>query len=566
MAVESMSLLHALARPGSAPVGVDDPTQDLSALAAANDDPTEDLPAGDGPPRPAGVPAGNVVADRFAPGVTLGGRYVLEAVIGTGGFCHVLRALDRRREASGERPCHVAIKALKPAHRASAVAIERLRREFHELRRLQHPGVVQVLDLASEGGEPFTVMELLEGRSLAACLGQAGGRLPRAQAEGVLRSCAAALDWVHREGCVHGDVKPGNLFVTPDGRARLLDFGGSPRASGQDGDAGPEGSLFATPAYASPDVLAGRPPQAADDLYSFACVTFELLTGVHPFGRVDALRARDRGMQPAGAAALGPQAAAELARGLAFARGDRPASAEAWLAQVLRALQAGPAPVARSAAGRLRALAWISLAASLAAAAVIWRAPAPVEAKIPVAPTRNAQRVATVPARPAAADVVATDPVAPVEEATPTRAGTVGPGPGPAPAAPAALPRPVAPRLSFGRDEIVVSRSASAAAVPVRRDGGAGPLRASWRIEPGSARAGLDFGGPLAGTLTLADGQQASTLFIPVLDRGDTTGDVSFAVVVVAGADPAQQQSARVNVVLHRFAAEGPPAAASRGR
>lgn len=548
MAVESKYLLHDLSRPAVAVTGDDEPTQDLAEQLSANDDPTEDVPVGEGGHESPAV-AGSPGDDPFQPGTTLCGRYLLDRVVGRGGFSQVLRALDLDRQAAGDAEPWVAIKALRPEHRGSLAAARRLAGEYEVLRRLTHPGVVRVFGLAAEGDHVFEVMELLDGSSLATRLAQGDGPMSRDEARRVLRSCAAALDWVHQRGFVHGDVKPGNIFVTSAGDARLLDFGGTPSGPETGVAVGPDESLFATPAYASPQVLSGLPPGAADDLYSFACVAFQLLAGAHPFGRTNAREAQERGLQPVSPAALGDATAAALARGLAFQREDRPASASALLDGVF---DARPVPRAEPSRAASSATRWRGPAALAALAALViavaWNA-------WPRDPARTNTAPVVIPAQPAATAHGADDPSS--APADGKRLGDTEAPPALTRLAPARTDRPAGQQVAFGNGSLVASRKAIAAAVPIRRRGEPeGILRVRWRIEEGSARAGQDFSGPLSGTVVLAVGQRASTLFVPLVPGAGSAGDAGFVVVLEGIDGPARAGDVtRVNVTLRDFRA-----------
>ncbi len=384
MAAESDHLRYLQHQPDPL-IGEDEPTADVFVPLPAGIEQerqarekrlaADDLPRN--PPGDAGPEAGGVIGcsrDAFEPGRVLCGRYELERVVGRGGSCVVLGASDLRRQAAGDAEAKVAIKALRPELRHDDDARRRLIAEFRQLQQLSHPGIVRVYDLDRHGDDWFLVMELLEGASLAGLMKHGeGGQVPTGEALDILRACADALGWAHGRGVVHGDVKPGNVFVTRDEGIRLLDFGtASPR---QDVDAAAEvnRAVFATPAYASPQVMQGLQPAVADDVYSLACVAFELLSGAHPFDRVDAREACSRGMRPKQTPELGTGARAALERGLSFDRDQRPASLAAFIALLDTAGPAreGPVHVAAESAGsqdRRRGwpVGWIAAAAALA--------------------------------------------------------------------------------------------------------------------------------------------------------------------------------------------------------
>ena len=548
MAVESKHLLHDLARADDTAIGDDDPTEDVVAQLPANDDPTVDVVADDGQ-RPTPAVQAAAGAYPFQPGATLCGRYRLERVVGRGGFSQVFEALDLAPAAPGAGVVRVAIKAPRPEHGGSLAALERLASEYEVLHRLVHPGVVRVLDLGTEAGHSFEVMELLEGSSLATRLAQ-GVRMPREEAERVLRTCADALDWIHVQGFVHGDIKPGNIFVTASQETRLLDFGGVPSTPASANGGQPGESRYATPAYASAQVLSGLPPAPADDLYSFACVAFEVLAGTHPFGRAGAIEARDRGLRTPVVEALDAGAAAALARGLAFEREARPASAGDLLDGVFAAGGARPrtdVPPEASARRPWRGPAAVG-ALALLAAILAWN----------TWPTRLTQPVVTTTqdgasvlegraAGPAQDRPVPTLAASPAEGESRERTGTL-----PAAARPARPRPPIDQDVAFAGGRLVVSRKAISAAIPIRRSGEpTGRLEVAWRIDEGSARAGRDFSGPSSGVLVLAEGQRASTLFVPLVATAGPTGDAAFTVILEQVRGPARIAGvARADVTL----------------
>jgi hypothetical protein len=568
---------------GSTSMAVDPKHAGRDAARAAGkagdyDDPTEDLEvdaAGGATPDPAGIPpvaagmAGTRAAgpDPFEPGQVLCERYEIERVVGRGGFCVVLAARDLRRQAAGDDDARVAVKALRPELRPDDAARARLTTEFRQLQQLSHPGIVRVYDLDRHGDDWFLVMELLEGVSLAGLLRQCDdGRVPRHRALAIVKDCALALGWAHGRGIVHGDVKPGNVFVTRDEGVRLLDFGAAPVGPGADGQDGDHPPGFATPAYASPQVLQGREPVAADDLYSLACVAFELLTGSHPFDRLDAREAWARELHPRPAPGLDAGVRDALERALSFDRERRPKSMEAFVASLEpdapAAAPAGvPATAGLSVPGgpplHSRGPWWLAAAALavIVAAILLFRGNPGGPPQAALGGSAPAARLPQEVVPEPSAEAEASPPLdAPAlfarEQAAPEGAPAVERSPDPPPVASA--PRP---RVRFEGEGVVASRSAPAAAIPLRRSTGSkGRVVVRWRIVEGSALAGRDFAGPLSGRLVLADGQEAGTVFIPLLAAQGTMEDRAFSVVIDSVGGAARKGSpARVDVTLRSF-------------
>jgi serine/threonine-protein kinase len=208
-------------------------------------------------------------------------RYRIEAELGHGGAGTVYRAVSL---ADG-RP--VAIKVLKAEVGSSTEQRLRFEREARALAQLSHPGIVAVLDSGVFEGTPYLVMELLGGETLADRIRR--GPLPLEAAIRVLEQLLRALAYVHDQGLVHRDVKPGNIFLvtTAEGQmeVRLLDFGLARFLSPEAGDrlVTRAGQVFGTPAYMAPEQIAGQEADARVDVYASGIVLFEMLAGKPPF-------------------------------------------------------------------------------------------------------------------------------------------------------------------------------------------------------------------------------------------------------------------------------------------
>lgn len=200
----------------------------------------------------------------LCPGQTVEG-YVIEDVLGHGGSATVYRVRGDAHRA-------VALKVLDDDHRGPAETM-RLQREFDFAQRLSHPHVVSVY----RRGEAWLTMQLVDGGT-AMSLTEPGDRLT------AMAQIADALDYVHRCGIVHCDVKPSNVLVHKsfsDGGAVLTDFGVA-HAVAEDNRTRPQ-PLIASLPYLAPEMLRGRPPAAATDEYALACTVVELVTGAPPF-------------------------------------------------------------------------------------------------------------------------------------------------------------------------------------------------------------------------------------------------------------------------------------------
>lgn len=275
-------------------------------------------------------------------GVVLLGRFKLLELVGEGGMSRVYKALDLRRlEARSPNP-FVAVKVLTVPFDDHADSMQLLEREAHKLQSLTHANIVRVIDVDRDGLTVFMTMEFLSGESLLSKLRHAAvtaGSLTSEQVQAIVAGIASALEFAHRNGIVHGDLKPGNVFITESGETKVIDFGiarflGRPK----DGSAAAptphwETLSALTPPYASPDMIEGMEPDPRDDIYALACISHEMLTGEHPFARVDAVDARDAGARVVRHAAMTGDQFQAISGGLRFNRDTRTASVEDFLNQ-----------------------------------------------------------------------------------------------------------------------------------------------------------------------------------------------------------------------------------------
>jgi serine/threonine protein kinase len=204
------------------------------------------------------------------------GRYRLERRLGVGGMSTVQLAFDTRLER------YVAVKLLAEHLAEDASFISRFRREALAAARLVHPNVVQVFDFGSDegSGRQYIVMEYVDGRSCAEILRERGHLSPREAVDILTQSCRG-LDYAHRNGVVHRDVKPGNLLVSEDGMVKLADFGIAKAA--EQSDITKVGSVLGTAAYLSPEQARGEPAGPASDLYALGVVAYQLMAGRLPY-------------------------------------------------------------------------------------------------------------------------------------------------------------------------------------------------------------------------------------------------------------------------------------------
>ena len=212
-------------------------------------------------------------------GVAFGHYRILEE-IGFGGMGQVFRALDTRLHRT------VAIKVLPSTHVADPDRKRRFLQEARAASKLNHPNIVTLHDMVSDGGVDYLVMEYVAGKTLKELIRPEG--LPISEAGGYAIQLAGALAVAHAAGLIHRDIKPANIMVTNDGQVKVLDFGLAKQLTpaGADSlDAGQSipGMLVGTVSYMSPEQTRGEPLDARSDIFAFGSVLYEAVTGQLPF-------------------------------------------------------------------------------------------------------------------------------------------------------------------------------------------------------------------------------------------------------------------------------------------
>ena len=221
----------------------------------------------------------------FAPGTRLG-AYEILAPLGAGGMGEVYRARDAKLGRD------VAVKVLPSELADNPEALSRFECEARAVAQLSHPNILAIHDFGRHGETAYAVMELLEGETLRARLGH--GALPARKAVDLAAQMAEGLAAAHEKGIVHRDLKPENVFVTGEGRVKLLDFGLAKKTSpGSGSDSGlptidkltRPGTAMGTVRYMSPEQVRGEAADHRSDIFSFGVVLYEMLTGRQAFGR-----------------------------------------------------------------------------------------------------------------------------------------------------------------------------------------------------------------------------------------------------------------------------------------
>ena len=208
-------------------------------------------------------------------GEVLAERYELEELVGTGGMSSVFRAHDTLLDRK------VALKVLHQQYSDDAEYVERFRREARAVAALSHPNIVTVIDRGEHGGRQFIVFEYVDGENLKRLI-ERHGPLPVEQALQVAMQIARGLSFAHREGLVHRDVKPQNVLLNGDGRAKVTDFGIARSLDVQRGMT-QTGTVLGTSDYIAPEQAQGRRVDEHTDVYSLGVVLYELLTREVPF-------------------------------------------------------------------------------------------------------------------------------------------------------------------------------------------------------------------------------------------------------------------------------------------
>jgi serine/threonine protein kinase len=486
-------------------------------------------------------------------------RYELLSILGRGSSGTVYKALDRHRAHLADSARYVAVKVLKIDYHNRPEALAELEREFNQAQSLSHPNIVSVFDLDKDGDTNFIVMELLQGELLADIVRRLRGPMQRQHAMAIISSVGAALAHAHRRDIVHADLKPRNIMITSTGEVRVLDFGFARSRSLDLHSASPLDSVPASaPAYASIERVNGSEPHPSDDVYSLACIAYELLSGEHPFGGRSALLARANGRRPRNIPGLTRKQMQTLNRALLWGRGERKIDVVDLLAGLActeesNRLVPPEQIVAYDGAGRWRrrALGFLVFLLLVGAATFAFiyleRHPPPTR---PASPQAHAPERETPPREPAVAAGTLQDDTKPAAGATAENKDkgekTVAAAPAKAPAvkkpAAATSSRPAPPAagpvvLEFDKDTYVATESDGSVRIVVERHGSKDhAVTFRWSLRSNSAEMGTDFAGIGPGTETIPAGQSTATLTIPLVSDAVVENTEVFLVEI----EPAQ--------------------------
>lgn len=520
-------------------------------------------------PRPAAPKA-------LAAGAVLGDRFILERVVGNGGTAVVYQARDMTASGAGAADVRVALKLPRNDRGDPARASARLHHEFEQAQKLSHQSIVRVFELHEYADSCFMTMELIEGRLLSTIV-RDWTMLPRALANKILRASALALNHAHKHEVVHGDFKPGNVFLTRDEDVKIVDFGASAALGGGGSARIPAG----TPAYASPQVLSGETPDLRDDVFSYACVAYELLTGQHPFQHRSSIEARDAGATPERAWNLSAPQWLGLLSALSWDRERRPADIMTLLESLLTDAEpiAVAAPIQPSGTVVETELprelmpaqrGWGFFVFVACAIAVIFiaveRQDGPDEPAVAAADETQADSASLPPLGNSIAGAVerprealapmASEPFAARESflADDAKLASTNPsllspaGASHAIEAPVKPPTPAAAlsEISFDSPSIVTTEGSVAAVFVIKRSQPLrGRVRVQWSATSGTADAGIDFASNASGSVEFADGQAQRAIYVPLRNDLLKEGDETFTVRLLA------PQNARLGAVSH---------------
>jgi serine/threonine protein kinase len=502
-------------------------------------------------------------------GDLLRGRYQIKSILGKGGTGMVFEAVDLYRIDMPDAGQRVALKVLHTQVSDRSDLMSELQREFQLLQSLSHPNIVRVHDYDRDGELAFLTMEYLRGLSLFGLMSARNhAPLVRAYSFAIIRDVGAALTHAHSKGVVHGDLNPGNIFITNEGDVRVLDFGAahSPSEGPVVSPSESEGMPIATPRYASVQVLEGKRPDVRDDIYALACIAYLLLSGKHPFGERTALAAQAEKQKPARPSGLTHKEWQALKTGLAFDRERRPSNVEEWLHSFEWRKAAGRLPVllalVRVSPQKRRSSLWpaLGVAAAVLIAVGLWIRPGSNKAVPPQASAPESEQAAssvpesqqqsgeTAPAERSASSPTRPAPAVQAEAQTPS---TTAPGtpshalPTPraveAPGAPASSAAPPAASIRAPSPPPAASTTAGTAASAPLTETAPPPRRASTtpaaNNEVANAAAGASDAAegsvPIRSRIELA----ADTIDVPITDpaarvivrrKGSLHGEVTF--------------------------------------
>ncbi|WP_069472291.1 serine/threonine-protein kinase [Candidatus Marithrix sp. Canyon 246] len=272
-------------------------------------------------------------------GMLIKDNYRLIEPIGKGSMGVVWKAISLIQEQGESRNPYVAIKFLSRNFKQHPDALKALVRELARYQKLNHPNIVRAYELNRMGNTIFMVMEYLDGISLKQFIKANQHGIPLEDAKPIIQNLGNALSYIHKEGIAHLDFKPDNIIYDPKQKTiKIIDFGIARliNKSEREKTLYDPGNLSAyTKAYASREMFLDFDPAPSDDIYALACVTYELLSGKHPFNKETALKAEAKQMLAKPIKKLNKNKA--VLHALAFKRQDRTPTADKFLLELFPA-------------------------------------------------------------------------------------------------------------------------------------------------------------------------------------------------------------------------------------
>ncbi|TDW89742.1 MULTISPECIES: Stk1 family PASTA domain-containing Ser/Thr kinase [Kribbella] len=300
----------------------------------------------------------------------VGGRYEEGEPLGRGGMAEVRKGLDNRLGRS------VAIKRLRVDLASDATFQARFRREAQSAASLNHPTIVSVYDTGEEPDPngsgvtiPYIVMELVTGKTLRDLIREGRKIMPERALE-ITSGVLEALDYSHRAGIVHRDIKPGNVMLTPQGQVKVMDFGIARAVADTSSTMTQTAAVIGTAQYLSPEQARGETVDARSDLYSTGCLLYELLTGRPPFVgespvSVAYQHVREQPLPPSSFDPdIPPEVDAVVLKALAKSREERYQSASEMRADIHRVLAGQQVTAPMAAVAETRSMAPTAVAAA----------------------------------------------------------------------------------------------------------------------------------------------------------------------------------------------------------
>ncbi|MDJ0806010.1 MAG: serine/threonine-protein kinase [Gammaproteobacteria bacterium] len=289
----------------------------------------------------------------YQPGTLIKGRFQLVEELGRGGMGVVYSARDLVQEEVGEQNSLIAIKLLSDDFKEHPDALRMLQQETKKARELAHPNIITVYDFDRDEDSVYMTMELMSGHSLKDYLEDHQDReAGLEEVMPIIRGIGEGLRYAHQKNIIHSDLKPANVFLTDSG-VKILDFGIARAIMQSEAEAAgrppgqtkqptvdvvtathtqTDGVFALTPSYASLEMFLDQPPDPADDIYAFAVICYQLLTGSkHPYRKRSAKEAFAKGMQPRRIEGLKDQQWNTLVSGLALQRTERSPSVDVFL-------------------------------------------------------------------------------------------------------------------------------------------------------------------------------------------------------------------------------------------